>query len=123
MVKLRSPVRPESIVVKPARRRRSARLLRAPQCIWPGCEARLAHDHDSPVCSWHVDPRIPHHRSDRLVLHLLLAAYPSAVDLCDVLRCTSHQLEPTLRRLRRRGHVIVGARRGYVYELADSQWR
>jgi hypothetical protein len=123
MVKLRRPSVPESIVVKPARRRRSAAVLRAPQCIWPDCHAQLAHDHEGPICGCHVDRRIPHHRSDRLVLHLLLAAYPCAIDLCTVLHCSSHELEATLRRLKRRGHAIAGARRGYVYELTDSQWR
>jgi hypothetical protein len=125
MVELHTHQPARLIVVKPARSRRSAPLSRAPSCLWPGCNAHLAGDHSGPVCSCHAAPakRIPHHRSDRLVLHLLLSAYPEAVDLCAVLHCTSHELEPTLKRLRRRCHVIVGARRGYVYEVGDSQWR
>jgi hypothetical protein len=122
VVKLRTPSRPRAIIVKPARRR-SCALTREPRCIWPGCGAVLARDHELPVCGCHLDPRVPHHRSDRLVLHLLLASFPCAVDLCMVLRCTSHELEPTLKRLRRRGHEIIGARRGYVYDVADGQWR
>lgn len=120
MVKLHAPATPELLIVK---RRRSSPLARRPSCLWPGCGARLAADHDLPVCGCHRDPRVPYHRSDHLVLHLLLAAFPAAVDLCCVLRCTSHELEPTLKRLRRRGHVVAGARRGYVYEVSEGQWR
>lgn len=58
------------------------------------------------------------------MLHLLLAAYPDAVDLCAVLRATSREVQPVLNRLRRRGHVVDGARRGYVYVLpADGDRR
>lgn len=120
MVKIHAPTAPQLLVVK---RRRSVPLARRRTCLWPGCNANLATDHDLPVCGCHRDARIPHHRNDRLVLHLLFAAFPAAIDLCGVLRCTSHELEPTLKRLRRRGHVVAGARRGYVYEMADSQWR
>lgn len=122
MVSLRAATVPRAIVVK--RRRASSPLTRVPVCIWPGCDAVLARDHPQPVCSCHAHgQRVYHHRSDRLVLHLLIAAYPAAIDLCGVLRCTSHELEATLKRLRRKGHTISGVRRGYVYEVSDSQWR
>ena len=123
MVKLRTPTVQRATVIKPARHRRSSPLSREPHCLWPGCGANLAHDHDGQVCGCHPDPRIPYHRDDRIVLHLLLAAYPEAADLCGILRCTHHEVQTTIRRLRRRGHVIEGARRGYVYEVCEGQWR
>jgi hypothetical protein len=71
------------------------------------------------VCGHHVKPtyRLPQDkRANALVLHLLLAAYPAAVDLCTVLRASSHEVEDRVKFLRRRGHGIAGARRGYVYQ-------
>lgn len=121
MVALRQPRGPERIVVK--RARASVMLSRQPVCLWPGCGAALAGDHDKPVCGCHVRSsyRLPHDkRAAALVLHLLLAAYPGAVDLCAVLHATSHELEPILKRLRRRGHLIRGARRGYVYGIEED---
>lgn len=119
MVGFHTPERPRAIVVK--RGRRSSLLTRTSACLWPGCRAALAHDHTAPVCGCHVKAsyNLSHDkRAAWLVLHLLVAAYPEAVDLCGVLHCTSSQLEVRLRYLRRRGHHIVGARRGYVYEPA-----
>ena len=109
------------VTIATQRPRRSAPLARPPRCLWPGCGARLAHDHGAQVCAHHVRPSyvIAHdRRAAAIVLHLLLAAFPDAVDLCGVLRCTSHELQAPVNLLRRRGHVITGARRGYVYELA-----
>jgi hypothetical protein len=117
MVAQRRPAVPQAIVVK--RGRRSAPLSRTPTCLWPGCAAQLAHDHPEPVCGCHVGPtyNLCHDKqAAATVLHLLIAAYPAAVDLCAVLRCTSDELKGPLGLLRRRGHRICGARRGYVYE-------
>lgn len=120
MVKLRPPTVTRGVVIKPARRRRSASLTREPVCIWPGCDANLARDHDSPVCGCHVKSTYnPHHdpHLPELIQHLVTAAYPRAVDLCAVLRCVSDDIRPSLDYLRRREISIVGARRGYVLEL------
>ena len=119
MVALHQQHPAQRIVVK--RGRRKSVLARPPSCLWPGCGATLAHDHDAPVCGCHVRPsyNLSHDKhAPATVLHLVLAAYPSAIDLCGVLRCTSHQLQAPLDLLRRRGHTISGARRGYVYEPA-----
>lgn len=116
-MKLHAPVVPRGIVVK--RGRRSAAIARRPVCLWPGCKVRLASDHDDPVCAHHVGPAYnPRHDAGlpALIRHLVIAAYPDAVDLCALLRCDRHDIEPCLRWLRRRGWTIVGARRGYVYE-------
>ena len=117
---LHHPTNPTVIV---SRRRCSATITRTVTCLWPGCGADLAHDHPGPVCTCHVDAgyRLPHDAAAApLVLHLVVAAYPNAVDLCGVLHCTSHELQAPINRLRRRGYHIAGARRGYVYELALS---
>jgi hypothetical protein len=109
---------PHVIIVR--RRRTSATMTRTTHCLWPGCGAELAHDHDAAVCSCHVSStyRLPHDPlATALVLHLIVAAYPDAVDLCGVLHCTAHELQAPLNRLRRAGYAILGARRGYVYEL------
>lgn len=119
MVDYHRAVTPRAIVVK--RGRRSAAIARRPVCIWPGCNVRLASDHDDAVCAHHVAPGYnPRHDASLpgLLLHLVLAAYPDAVDLCGVLRCESHDIEAALKLLRRREWTIVGARRGYVYDPA-----
>lgn len=119
MVSYHVPETPRVIVVK--RRRGSAPLTRTVNCLWPGCGAELARDHPEPVCTCHINGayRLPHDgQATNLLLHLLLAAYPRAVDLCGLLHCTAHELQAPLNRLRRQGHVISGARRGYVYEIA-----
>lgn len=121
MVDYHRPPHPQPIVAR--RGRQSSSLARRPVCLWPGCTTPLASDHDDPVCGCHVSSgyRVAHDGDARhLVLHLLLAAYPEAVDLCSVLRCTSHELQAPLNWLRRRGHCIAGARRGYRYELPAS---
>lgn len=111
---------------RPTSRRRSCPTTRTPVCLWPGCGARLATDHDRPVCDCHVAPGYnPRHdpRVHALVRHLVVAAYPEAVDLCAVLKATSRQVQDVVRYLNRRpeslGGVIVGARRGYVLELGE----
>lgn len=119
MVDYHRAVTPRAIVVK--RGRRSAAIARRPVCLWPGCKVRLASDHDDPVCAHHVGPAYnPRHDAGlpTLIRHLVIAAYPDAVDLCAVLRCESHDLEAALKWLRRRDCKIIGARRGYVYELS-----
>ena len=120
MVKLRQPATPRLIVVKRGRRSCTP-LSRSPACLWPGCSARLASDHDAQVCACHVSAAYnPHHDPGLhlLILHLLTAAYPEAVDLCAVLHCTSGDLRAAIEWLRRRGVAIAGARRGYALELA-----
>lgn len=112
----------------PPSRRRSCSVTRTQTCIWPGCSARLAHDHALPVCSCHVAARYnPRHdpRVHQLVRHLVVAAYPEAVDLCAILRTDSHAVTDIVRYLNRRPESllgcgrIVGARRGYVLELGE----
>lgn len=118
MVDYHQPEMPHVILVR--RSRCSAPLTRQVHCLWPGCGAVLAHDHDAAVCDCHVSStyRLPHDPlAAPLVLHLVVAAYPEAVDLCAVLHTTAHELQAPLNRLRRQGHRIYGARRGYVYEL------
>lgn len=59
-----------------------------------------------------------------LVLHLLLAAYPSAVDLCAALHTADHDaVKDRVRYLRRHGHRIRGLAKGYVYEIAPERSR
>lgn len=123
MVKLHRAEVPSVIPVK--RPRRSSLLTRTPVCLWPGCGAALAHDHDRPVCGCHVSPRYnPRHDRDLAakIRHIVLAAYPAAVDLCVVFRCSSGDLQAAIRYLNRRreslGGRIVGARRGYVFQPA-----
>ena len=116
MVGFHTPERPRALIIK--RGRRSSLLTRTPTCLWPGCYAALAHDHAAPICGCHVKPtyNLSHDRSaENLVLHLLLAAYPDAVDLCGVLHCSSRKVERPIRCLRNVGHEIVGTHRGYVY--------
>jgi len=117
MVMRRQPQYSQPVVVKPARPR--ARYLRSPRCIWPGCNAILAHDHDSPICSCHVTSYNLAHDKDSadLVLHLLVAAYPFAVDLSSALRARPAVVKYRVQYLRRRGHTIAGCAHGYLYEL------
>lgn len=92
---------------------------RPQRCNWPGCRAVLAHDHGSPVCSCHVARyRLEHDRNgNELVLHLLLSAYPDAVDLTVVLHATPEAVKNRVRYLRRRGYAITGLAHGYRLEL------
>lgn len=92
---------------------------RPQRCTWPGCRAVLAHDNPSPVCSCHVARyRLEHDRNgNELVLHLLLSAYPDAVDLTVVLHATPEAVKNRVRYLRRRGYAITGLAHGYRLEL------
>jgi hypothetical protein len=93
------------------------RYTRPQRCIWPGCRATLSHDHDSPVCSCHLHGyRLEHDRAGvRLVLHLLLAAYPDAIDLSELLGASPGVVKARVNYLRRRGHHVTGLHHGYAY--------
>lgn len=102
-------------VVKPAKTR--PHYARPQKCIWPGCRALLPHDHASPICSCHTQGyRLEHdpHASE-LVLHLLLAAYPDAINLTTVLGASKSAVLTRVRFLRRRGHAICGSPQGHGY--------
>ena len=119
MVLRHRPGYPQASVVKPPRS--AHRLQRQSRCIWPGCGAVLAGDHAGLVCSCHRRSGYSirqDRKADALVYHLLLAAYPFEIDLCDVLGTEDHDgVKDVVRRLRRWGHEITGMSRGYRYEL------
>lgn len=105
-------------VVKRVRQR--PRYARPRVCLWPGCGAELSHDHHEPICSCHVvgnytlqhDPR-----SHDLVLHLLVAAYPEAIDLTHILRTSGIAVRNCVAYWRRRHWPIRGSRAGHGYWL------
>jgi hypothetical protein len=127
MVEVRHPGHPTAIVAKHGRVH--ATYARRPRCLWPGCGAFLAHDHDSPICACHVARYNIRHDRDAtwLISHLLHAAFPDAVDLCAVLRSSSDDVRCHVRKLRLRGVLIEGTwAGGYRLELPpanDRSWR
>lgn len=96
------------------------RYTRPQRCIWPGCRAALSHDHDSPVCSCHLHGyRLEHDpNASGLVLHLLIAAYPDALNLTALLGASKDVVRGRINWLRRRlpeGHAINSSPHGHGY--------
>lgn len=102
-------------VVKPARTR--PHYIRPQKCIWPGCRATLPHDHNRPICSCHTKHyRLEHDPcANELVLHLLLAAFPDAINLTALLGAHKNTVRDRIYYLRRRGHVIGSSSHGHGY--------
>jgi len=127
MVDLHRPSHPQPIVVKPRKPR--PQYTRAVRCLWPGCGARLAKDHLSPVCTCHLHRYELKHDNDEhaawLVRHLLVAAYPDAIDISAVLRAHPDDVKRIMRRVRAKalmiGDRVTGLGRGYLYVVGSGK--
>ena len=97
--------------------RRRPKYSRPQRCLWPSCGAVLPHDHPSPICSCHTEGyRLEHDKhATELVLHLLLAAYPDAINLTAVLGASKNSVRDRIYYLRRRGHIIGSSPHGHGY--------
>ena len=102
-------------------------FARPQRCLWPGCRAVLPHDHDCPVCSCHLyGYRLEHdpHAND-LVLHMLLAAYPDALNLTKLLGARYIDVRTRVAYLRR--HMggscwtVKGSTKGHGYWVAQIE--
>ena len=120
MVELRSnPLR--GTLIKSVKQRPC--FARPQRCLWPGCRATLSHDHGSPVCSCHLHGyRLEHDPNGHaLILHLLQAAYPDAIDLTAMLGARASDVRDRVNYLRRRGWDVSGLAHGYRLEQMDPE--